>query len=139
MDKSIKELLEEELAADITSLDNLSPESEEYKKVADNIAKLHKLLMDENDLELKDVAQRHELMIADSEFELKLEAERDSDTRYKQDRRIQYVRIAVEIGGIVLPLVFYAIWMRKGFEFEEKGTITSSFFRNLINRIKPTK
>lgn len=40
---------------------------------------------------------------------------------------------------IVLPLVFYAAWMRKGFKFEETGTFTSTTFRGLFGKFKPTK
>lgn len=139
MDKSIKELLEEEIAADIEALGNLSPDTDEYKTIAENIAKLHKLLMDENELELKDDLQRRELLRADDEMEMKHEAERESKIRGRKERCIQYIRIGLEASGIILPLIFYGVWLRKGFEFEKDGIVTSSFFKNMINRIKPTK
>lgn len=139
MDKSIRELLEEELKADIESLDNLSPDTEEYKKIADNIAKLHELLVAEYEHELKDEAQRRELLRAEDELEIKRDAENDRQTQCKKDRRIQYIRIGLEAGGIVLPLIFYGVWLKKGFEFEKDGIVTSSFFKNMINRMKPTK
>ena len=50
----------------------------------------------------------------------------------------RYVRLGAEIAGIVLPLMFYAHWMKKGFKFEETGTFTSTTFRGLFNRFKPT-
>lgn len=139
MDKSIKEMLEEEMAADIEALDNLSPDVEEYQKVVENIAKLHKLLMDENDLELKDDSQRRDHQRADEELQLKYETENDRQAQCKKDRRIQYIRIGLEASGLILPLIFYGVWLRKGFEFEQNGTVTSSFFKNTINRIRPTK
>ena len=139
MDKSIRELLEEELKADIESLENLSPDTEEYKKIVENIVKLHEILDAEYEHELKEESQRRELLREDEELELKHETENDRQTQCKKDRRIQYVRIGLEASGIVLPLIFYGVWMRKGFEFEEKGIVTSTFFKNLINRIRPTK
>ena len=35
--------------------------------------------------------------------------------------------------------MFYAAWMKRGFKFEENGTYTSTTFRGLFNRFKPTK
>ena len=37
------------------------------------------------------------------------------------------------------PLMFYGIWMKKGFKFEETGTYTSTTFRGLFNRFRPTR
>ena len=139
MDKSIKELLEEELVADIEALENLSPDTEEYKKTVDNIAKLHELLVAEYEHELKDESQRRELIRADDELELKHETEDDRQAQCKKDRRIQYIRIGLEASGIILPLVCYGVWLRRGFAFEKDGIVTSSFFKNMISRIKPTK
>ena len=139
MDKSIRELLEEELKVDIGLLNSLSPDTEEYKKIADNIAKLHEILVAEYEHELKDEAQRRELLRAEDELEIKRDAENDRQAQCKKDRRIQYIRIGLEASGIVLPLIFYGVWLKKGFEFEKDGIVTSSFFKNMINRIKPTK
>lgn len=49
------------------------------------------------------------------------------------------VRAGVAVGELVLPLVFYGIWMNKGFKFEETGSFTSTTFKNLLNRFRPTK
>lgn len=49
------------------------------------------------------------------------------------------VRTGVAVGELVLPLVFYGIWMNRGFKFEETGAFTSTTFKNLLNRFKPTK
>lgn len=49
------------------------------------------------------------------------------------------VRTGVAVGELVLPLVFYGIWMNKGFKFEETGSFTSTTFKNLLNRFRPTK
>lgn len=49
------------------------------------------------------------------------------------------VRTGVAVGELVLPLVFYGIWMNKGFKFEETGSFTSTTFKNLLNRFRPTR
>jgi hypothetical protein len=51
----------------------------------------------------------------------------------------RYFRLATESASLVLPLIFYAVWMRRGFKFEETGTYTSTTFRGLFNRFRPTK
>jgi hypothetical protein len=40
---------------------------------------------------------------------------------------------------LVLPLMFYGVWMRRGFKFEQDGTFTSQTFRGLFSRFRPTK
>lgn len=49
------------------------------------------------------------------------------------------VRTGVAVGELVLPLIFYGIWMNKGFKFEETGSFTSTTFKSLLNRLKPTR
>ena len=61
---------------------------------------------------------------------------RDQLAEQVKDR---YFKLGIAAAEIVLPLVFYATWMRKGFKFEETGTFTSTTFRGLFNRFRPTK
>ena len=49
------------------------------------------------------------------------------------------IRFGLDVAGLILPLIFYGVWMRRGFKFEEEGTFTSTTFRGLFNRFKPTK
>ncbi len=72
------------------------------------------------------------------------EADRVRDEQFKQrqfnDQVIdRYVRIGVAAAELVLPLVFYGVWMKRGLKFEETGTYTSQTFKNLFNRFKPTR
>ena len=66
---------------------------------------------------------------------------REEEVRVKElseERIHRYVRYGIDVAGIVLPLMFYATWMKKGFKFEETGTYTSTTFRGLFNRFRPT-
>lgn len=56
----------------------------------------------------------------------------------EESRKDRFLRVGVEAAGIILPLIFYGIWLRRGFKFEETGTFTSTTFRNLFNRFRPT-
>ena len=63
-----------------------------------------------------------------------------AQARQLREQKIdRYVRTGVAAAELILPLVFYGIWMRRGFKFEENGTFTSTTFRGLFNRFKPTK
>ena len=61
------------------------------------------------------------------------------DFQMSEQVKDRYFRLGIAAAEIILPLVFYAAWMKRGFKFEEKGTYTSTTFRGLFNRFKPTK
>lgn len=52
---------------------------------------------------------------------------------------LQYFRLGMAAAELVLPLMFYGVWMRRGFKFEQDGTFTSQTFRGLFSRFRPTK
>ena len=51
----------------------------------------------------------------------------------------RYFRLGIAAAELMIPLMFYGIWMKRGFKFEETGTYTSTTFRGLFNRFRPTK
>ena len=59
--------------------------------------------------------------------------------KLRYDNIKDVAKIGVDVMGIALPLVFYGIWMCKGFKFEETGTYTSTTFKNLFGRFRATK
>ena len=129
MDEEIRKLLEEEIKTEIRDLSTLEPGSKEKSTAIEDLAKLYRLRIEET---------RNEW-----DFNEKYES-RDSDMQFKKNQleeqvKDRYFRLGVEAAGIILPLIFYGIWMRKGFKFEETGTFTSTTFRGLFNRFKPTK
>ena len=68
--------------------------------------------------------------------------EKDEQSRKEQlaEQRIdRYVRIGIAAAELMIPIMFYNIWMRKGFKFEETGSFTSTTFKGLINRFRPTR
>jgi len=66
--------------------------------------------------------------------ELKMNFERDIELR--TDR---IIKVLVDGATILVPIIFYNVWMKKGFIFEETGTYTSNTFKNLFSKFKPTK
>lgn len=51
----------------------------------------------------------------------------------------KWLKTGVDIIGIGAPLIFYGVWMRRGLEFEKTGAFSSSVFRGLISKFRPTK
>lgn len=66
--------------------------------------------------------------------ELSMNMKRDISLR--SDR---VIKVIVDGITIIVPIVFYNVWMNKGFKFEETGTFTSTTFKNMINKFKPSK
>lgn len=129
MDEEIKDLLGEVIKSGIRDLSSLPSGSKEKSSAIDDLVKLYKLRIEETKNEW--------------DFNKKYNAH-ESDKRFKKAQleeqvKDRYFRLGVEAAGIILPLIFYGIWMRKGFEFEETGTFTSTTFRGLFNRFRPTK
>jgi len=111
MDEEIKHLLENEIKTEIRKLSTLETGSEEKSTAIEDLAKLYRLRIEET------------------------RSERDFNEKVKD----RYFRLGVEGAAIILPLIFYGIWMRRGFKFEETGTFTSTTFKKLFNHFRPTK
>lgn len=152
--EQLKDLLSEEIKTQIQELSELSPGSAEKSKAVDDLATLYKLKIEETktELEFNEKQARRKM---DMENRLKDDAlkeqqlkdensvrERDELIRKEQMKeqvKDRYIRLGIAAAEIILPLIFYSKWMKKGFKFEETGTFTSTTFRGLFNRFKPTK
>lgn len=129
MNEEIKELLEEEIKTEIENLSSLEAGSEKHSVAVESLAKLYKLRLDEtkNEMDCRDKSENRK---NDIDFKRVQISEAGKD---------RYVKIGIAAAELILPLMFYAVWMRKGFKFEENGTYTSTTFRGLFSRFKPTK
>ena len=45
--------------------------------------------------------------------------------------------VGVKATGVVLPIVFYSVWMNRGLEFEKEGCFTSATFKGLTKFFRP--
>lgn len=154
MGENIKELLNEEIAAEIQAISSLGSGSEEKSRAIEDLAKLYRLRIEEtkSELDAEDKRSRRTLESEASvrENEIKksqLDEQIKADVQDEQYKRSQldeqvkdrYFRLGIAAAELLIPLMFYGIWMRKGFKFEETGTYTSTTFRGLFNRFRPTK
>lgn len=133
---SIKDLLNEEIATEIQNLSELEAGSDEKSSAIDDLTKLYKLRIEENKSEW-DADEKYYRRVMEGEANTK-----DDELKQKQleeQVKERYFRVGVAAAELIVPLIFYGIWMRKGFKFEETGTYTSKTFTGLINRFKPTK
>jgi predicted nuclease with TOPRIM domain len=117
MDES-RRMLEDELQSEIQNLSTLAPGSKEKTAAVDELSKLYRLKIEE------------------SKISEEAQARNDQISEQKKDR---YIRLGTAAAELIIPLVFYGAWMKKGFEFEKTGTFTSTTFRGLFNRFKPTR
>ena len=129
MNDEARDLLEEEIKQEFQTLENLDPGTDEQSTAINNLVDLYKLKIEED----KNILNHQENMDAASIDET------FKKIQIEEQQKDRYFRVGLEAAGIVLPLIFYGVWMRKGFRFEENGTFTSTTFKGLFNRFKPTQ
>lgn len=129
MDKEIRRLLDEEIKESLEELSTFDSGSSDKTSAIDDLTKLYKLKLEDAKLEAE-VIEKNRAFESDRLL---------NDVQVRNQAKDQYIRMGVEAAGIVLPLIFYAVWMNKGFKFEETGTFTSTTFRGLFSRFKTTK
>ena len=133
---TIKEMLEEVIVYEIETIKRLESGSEEKSKAIKDLDTLYRLRNDENKInwEYDDKYCRREMDIANREKDVEIE-----NAKTMELRKDRCIRICIAGAELIIPLIFYGIWMSKGFRFEESGTFSSFTFRNLLSRIKPNK
>ena len=125
MKKTIIELLEDKIISLLEELSMHEPGSSEFVTITKSIDDLYATLNKEKMLEL------------DSE-KLKIEEKNNEETAIREFI-FNSTKSVVEVIGIIAPIVFYGVWMKRGLEFEKEGSFTSATFKGLINKFKPGK
>ena len=154
MSENIKELLNEEIAAEIQAISSLDSGSEEKSKAIEDLAKLYRLRIEEtkSQLDAEDKRSRrtleseanvreNEIKKSQLDEQIKADVQDEQYKRSQLDEQVKdrYFKLGIAAAELLIPIMFYGIWMRKGFKFEETGTYTSTTFRGLFNRFRPTK
>ena len=136
MEDTIRDLLSGEISREIQALSNLNAGSKEKSTAIDDLAKLYKLRIEEskNDWEYDEKYNRRVM-----EEEAGTRDEEMKRTQLSEQIKDRYFRLGIAAAELMIPLMFYGIWMKKGFKFEETGTYTSTTFRGLFNRFRPTR
>lgn len=114
----IKHLLDEEIEAEFEKLSSMEAGSDERAKATEDLAKLYKLRIDE----------------------IKAENERKDKKAQRKDLMTdRLINIGLQLGLTAGGWLFYYICFHKGLKFEETGTLTSPWMRNLVSRMTPKK
>ena len=139
---NITKLLEEEIEEQINNLSSI-PDPKQKSMAVEDLTKLYKLRIEQakNEAELAQKQARREMETRQIKLdsEAKERSENLEEFRLSEMVRDRYFRTGIAVLEIVLPLMFYGVWMRRGFKFEKDGTYTSKTFMNLFNRFKPTR
>ncbi len=135
-DQNIEGLLNEEIAEQIQALSEMPSGSKEKSAAIDDLATLYRLRIEENK-SMWDADEKYNRRVMD-------EKSGENDCSFKERQiteqiKDRYFRVGIAAAELLIPLMFYGIWMNRGFKFEETGTFTSGTFKGLINRFKPTK
>ncbi len=133
---NIRDLLNEEIGKEIQALSSLNSGSKEKSTAIDDLTKLYKLRIEESKNEWEYDEKYNRRVMEDEAGTRDEEMKRNQLSEQIKDR---YFRLGIAAAELMIPLMFYGIWMKRGFKFEETGTYTSTTFRGLFNRFRPTK
>lgn len=121
----LNEMMDKELKRRFEDLESLKTGSDEQSKATDNIVKLYKLRMDENEQNVSKEADEDKLLLEKSKLELEAE-------KAKDDKLIRILTTVTSVGISIAGFAVGSHWYGKGFKFEETGTICSSTFKGLM-------
>lgn len=122
MNITIRNKLDDELKRQLEDISQMAVGEEQTSKAISDFTKLYELALEDDKVEL--------------ECEKTYQEGLNGHSEQKKER---LVKIGIAAAELVLPLMFYGFWLRKGLKFEETGSFTSTTFRGLINRFKPSK
>ena len=136
MSDEIKKELEKEILKEIQDLSALESGSKEKDSAIENLATLYKLNIEEVKIEHEAMEKAYDRGSADETSARDFKLRQQTLDESIKDR---YFKLGLDVAGLVIPMIFYGVWMMRGLKFEETGTFTSTTFRGLFNRFKPTQ
>lgn len=123
----IESLLKEEIANEFGELKRLEVGTESYKVAVDGLTKLVDRVIE---IEKYEAELQEKVNSRESDIDLRLQAAKD-------DKINRIAGHAINVAGIVLPIMV-TIWGTKAsFEFEKEGTISTLMGRGFINKLLP--
>lgn len=130
----IRNLLDKQIKTEIENLDYLEMGSKEKQNAIDGIAKLYELRLSENKAEMDQIENQTRMELDTKKVENEIDSDKVKRKGANLDRWISLgLQIAIPLGTFIA----YDIWHRRGLKFEETGTITSPWTRNLMSKMTP--
>lgn len=125
----LNERLDKELERRFEDLESMNTGSDEQGKATDNIVKLYKLRMDENEQKASKEADEDKLQMEKRKYELEV-------AKADDDKLIRILTTVTSVGVTIAGFAVGSHWYAKGFKFEETGTICSSTLKGIMRDFK---
>ena len=135
MNEQIIEMIEKEIINTLSEMKFMEPGSEERDDAMKYISQLYRTL----NAERKCLIDSRKMDNEEEKNKIDSRKMDNEEEKNKFDKIISIGKIGVELFGVAGPLLLYNSWMKKGFEFEKTGMITSQTFRGLISKFKPSR
>lgn len=117
--KTTRVMLDDTIRKTIEELKELDKGSEEYRAAGDLLAKIYKLKIEEKQ--------------ADSEIQTRLNEERLKNEQLKGDKIDRWIKVALSLASLGVPLMFAKDMFMTGLKTETTGTILYNTNKSLVN------
>ena len=134
--KNIEALLDGEILTRIRELPKFQEGSQEKKNAISELEKLFALRNDTVRLRVETEEKREKM---DEEIAVHVREAQSKEKQLEEQKKDRWFKVIIAGVELIVPIIFYGIWMRRGFKFEKDGTYTSTTFRNLFSKFRPTK
>lgn len=135
----VREKLVEEIGREVDNLISLEPGTEQHTAAVEALNMLYRLNVDNLKVLYDDDVRRLELENKQAEQELeKLRLQQEAarqEVEVREAKKDRIVKTGTAIFEVVAPIVAYSAMFGRGLEFEQTGTVTSSFMRSLVNKL----
>lgn len=129
-EKTTREIIDDEVVDEIRLLKKMDFGSQEYARAVDGIERLQRLNLDDSKIDTDWNVKDRELELKEKELKLK----EDELEHEKKRSKLEFIKgIGLGVIGLCIPAALHVWGLKKSFEFEETGTISSSTSRNAIN------
>ena len=135
-DKNDKNDIERSRISKDESFNNRKLDIEDKRIEIENKTNVKKI---ENDFVINNRKLDIEEISGNESFKIKSKELAQEIVRDTMNDKVKLIDLGVQAAGIILPIMFYGRWMKKGFEFEQSGTFTSNTFKSLISKFKVMK
>ena len=135
-DKENKNDIERSKISKDESFNNRKLDIEDKRIEIENKTNIKKI---ENDFMINNRKLDIEEISGNESLKLKSKELAQEIVRDTMNDKIKLIDLGVQAAGIILPIIFYGSWVKKGLEFEKEGTFTSTTFKSLISKLKIMK
>ena len=132
-DKADKNDIERSRVSKDETFNNRKLDIEDKRIEIENKTNIKKI---DNDFMINNRKLDIEEISGNESFKIKSKELAQEIVRDTMNDKVKLIDLGVQAAGIILPIMFYGSWMKKGLEFEKSGTFTSNTFKSLISKFK---